>query len=85
MREKIEKLVRQDPDLRDVNSLMTMHLGPYEVLLALDVKFRENLSAEDAARAVDRIEESIRKQIPEVKKIYVEAQTQNTPIQNVSA
>lgn len=49
-----------------------VHLGPDEILLALDVRFRAGPDREPVARVVDRIEERIRGLDPRVKRIYVE-------------
>ena len=50
-----------------------MQLGPKEVLLTVDIKFRRGLSVQNLETAIDRIEGSIRKQEPTVKRIFLEA------------
>ncbi|MEO7057780.1 MAG: cation diffusion facilitator family transporter [Caldimonas sp.] len=52
---------------------MTMHLGPDDVLLALDVEFCQGADAEAVMRAIDRIEQAVRAQVPEVGRIYIES------------
>ncbi|MEP7057180.1 MAG: cation diffusion facilitator family transporter [Caldimonas sp.] len=52
---------------------LTMHLGPDDVLLALDVEFEPGMAAEEVQSAVNRIERAIRARFPEVKRIYIEA------------
>ena len=52
-----------------------MYIGPDEVLLALDVEFRAELSAEEIAQAVRDIERSIRDRFARVRRIYIEAIT----------
>jgi divalent metal cation (Fe/Co/Zn/Cd) transporter len=54
---------------------LTMHFGPQEVLLNLDIKFRGGLSAEEIEASVDRIEAEIRKRHPEIKRIFIEAES----------
>lgn len=50
-----------------------MHPGTHDMLLALDVEFRSNSSAEGVSRAVDRIERSIRDSVGTVGRIYIES------------
>lgn len=69
----ISELVLGDVDVLHVARLLTMHMGPREVLLNLKLVFRPQLSADDVARAVDRLEARIRERYPEVRRIYVEA------------
>ena len=49
-----------------------MHLSPEEVLVTADVRFRDDLSTEQIARTIDRVEAAIREVAPEATRIYVE-------------
>jgi divalent metal cation (Fe/Co/Zn/Cd) transporter len=53
---------------------MTMQLGPRQVLLTLDVVFRDGLTVAQLAAAIDRVESEIRKHHPQVREILIEAQ-----------
>lgn len=48
-------------------------MGPDELLLALDVKFKNDLTSQDITNAVKRLEKNIREKLPDVKKIFIEA------------
>jgi divalent metal cation (Fe/Co/Zn/Cd) transporter len=50
-----------------------MYFGPENILLTLDVEFEHDLSADDIAAAVARIEKAIRARFQSVKRIYIEA------------
>jgi cation diffusion facilitator family transporter len=63
----------RDRAVRSVQSPLTMHLGPEEVLLNLEVEFRTGVSADEQVNAVARIEDEIRRRHPEVKRIFIEA------------
>lgn len=69
----IRELADGDPAVAAVHDLLTMHLGPADVLLNIEIEFRPELGAEEAAQAIDRIESSIRERVPDVKRIFVEA------------
>ncbi len=69
----IRSLVSADDDIRSVRQPLTMHFGPNEVLLNLDVEMEPHLSSAEVAAAVDRLESKIRQKHPEIKRIYVEA------------
>lgn len=76
----IREAVVDDPDVVKLRRALSMHLGPYDVLLALDVEFRQELSAEQVAVAIRRIEQRIREQHPQVRFVFVESQpTQPLP------
>lgn len=69
----IRRIAEADQAVEHAPHPFTMHLGPDEVLLALDVQFREGLSAQQISLAVERIERSIRTRHPEIKRIFLEA------------
>lgn len=69
----IREIVAEDPAIRTARAPLTMHLGPLDVLLNLDVEFEPGISAREQVAAVARIEEAIRKRHPVVRRIFIEA------------
>lgn len=69
----ISQVVAAENAVMDARPPLTMHFGPREVLLAMDLRFRGSLDANEIVRAVDRIEGAIRKRYPEITRIYIEA------------
>jgi len=70
---EIETAVAGDPAVERVGRALTMHLGPRDVLLNLEVDFVDSLSAEAVAEAVGRIEAAVRTRYPQMTKIFIEA------------
>jgi divalent metal cation (Fe/Co/Zn/Cd) transporter len=70
---RARRVIETDPAVRGVGDLLTMQLGPEQVLLAVDIKFRSDLDVEHLEAAIDRIETNIRRQEPTVVRIYLEA------------
>jgi cation diffusion facilitator family transporter len=70
----IQTLAAADPAVERVAPPLTMHLGPHEILLNLEVTFRQALSAAEIVAAVDRLEAAIRSHHPDVKRIFIEAE-----------
>ena len=67
---QIRKLVEADPDVEHVHHLLTMYFGPNEVLLTLEVKFRDELSATGVREAVARLHKTVRLEHPEINRIF---------------
>jgi cation diffusion facilitator family transporter len=67
------KAAARDPAVQRAHTPLTMHLGPREILLNLELDFREGISASEQVAAVSRIEEAIRAQHPAVTRIFIEA------------
>lgn len=72
---KVQEIARSDPDVDQVREILTMHLGPYDVLLNMDVAFRPKLIGADLACAIDRLESKIHQEAPAVKRIFIEAKS----------
>jgi cation diffusion facilitator family transporter len=70
----IRRVVLDDPSVTGLGMVLTMHLGPEEVLLNMEVTFTEGLSAEEIHEAVHRIERRISEPYPEVSRIFIEVE-----------
>jgi cation diffusion facilitator family transporter len=69
----LERIARDQPQVREIRSPLTMYLGPNDVIMALDVDFADNLSSNQVAAAVEELQDAIRKEHPEVQRIFIEA------------
>jgi len=70
---KVLVLARSVPGVEAVTQLLTLHLGPDSILLALKLRFRPGMLLEEVERVTDAVEEKIRAELPQVKRIFVEA------------
>jgi cation diffusion facilitator family transporter len=71
----IRELACGDPAVKDIGRPLTMHFGPEEVLLNMDIRFRRHLTAAEVESAVDRLERKIRSAYPQIRRIYIEAES----------
>jgi len=74
-REGIRAIAIAEPGVEGLNDARTMHFGPNEILVALSLDFRNDLSAADVEDTVARLEQKIRHAYPQAGRIYVEAQS----------
>jgi cation diffusion facilitator family transporter len=77
--EAIRSIAQGEPSVHRAGWPLTMHLGPDDVLLALDAEFKTGASAEEVSRAVNRIEDAVRKRFPEIGRIYIESRRVTAP------
>lgn len=73
--EAIHTLIGADPSVEEVVRVLTMHFGPQEILLNLDIRFREELTVTQVTEAIDRIEQTICRAHPDVKRIFIEIES----------
>jgi cation diffusion facilitator family transporter len=71
----IQALLRNDPRIAVTNEILTMHLGPNDVLLNLSVDFRDALSSAEVEEAISELESAIKAKFPVVRRVFIEAQS----------
>jgi cation diffusion facilitator family transporter len=60
------------PGVEAVTQMLTYHLGPETVLLALKIRFKASLSVADLEKVIDDLEARVRARVPVMKRIFVE-------------
>jgi hypothetical protein len=71
----IQSLAGNDPDIRKVNGVITVHLAPTQILAALSVEFDDKLTTSAIEDLVARLEERVRAACPEVVALFIKPQT----------
>jgi divalent metal cation (Fe/Co/Zn/Cd) transporter len=69
---KIERVVREDPLVEQMGRVLTMQLGPSEVLVNLAVAFRGGLSNADISATAQRLEKHIREVHPSITRVFID-------------
>ena len=67
---RLRVLVEGDAGVAHISRLLTMYFGPHEVLLTLEVKFRDELSAVGVRATVARVQRNVKKEFPDITRIY---------------
>ena len=73
--ESIRTLIESHSADTTVNEFLTMQLGPDDVLVTISLDFSGSLSADDVERHVSEMESKIKTAHPEVKRVFIEAQS----------
>ncbi len=71
----IAETIHDKPGIERVNELLTMHLGPKDVLLNLSLDFTDRLSAVQIETAISELEAEIKTAFPEITRVFIEAQS----------
>ena len=71
----ISKAALAQAGVDSVNEVLTMHLGPEDILVNLSLDFADGLKADQVEAAITGLEVAIKAEHPEVKRIFIEAQS----------
>ena len=74
----IRQIAAEQPGVERVNDLITVHLAPQQVVAALSLEFKDELTTPQIEQAVVAIEGRICSQNPEVYTIFIKPQSSST-------
>lgn len=73
--EDIVHIVENDKCVNRCGQVLSMYMGPQDMILTLDVNFKGDASEVEVLRSIDRIEHNIIKKYPEAKRIFIEVES----------
>jgi cation diffusion facilitator family transporter len=73
--ECIREIAGGHPQIEQVNEVLTMHMGPEDILVNLSVDFVDTTTAEQIEDIVAAMDRRLKEKIPEVKRVFVEAES----------
>jgi cation diffusion facilitator family transporter len=79
----IRRRVESDPAVERACDILTMYMGPHDLLVNMGVCFAAGTTAEQMHEAVHRIEADLKSGYPEINRVYIE--TESLPVPKESA
>ena len=79
VRDSVHEITARDPDVLRVARMMSMHLGPHDVLVNLEIRFRPGLSLSELETSARRIEQAVREEHPDIKHVSIEIAGETEP------
>jgi len=72
---RVNEVIQSDEAVQHVGEILTMQLGPEQVLLNVEIQFQKGLTLDRLESAIDRIEARIREVEPTIQRIFIEAES----------
>ncbi len=69
---KVASIVTADPRVRSCGRILSLYLGPQDLLLTIDVTFDEQADRDSIDEAIDGIEREIVRAFPQTTRIFIE-------------
>jgi len=70
----IKQIIDESQGIKHVNEVLTLHLGPEDVLLNVSLDFEDDLSSGEVEEAISTLEFRIKQMFPEIRRVFIEAQ-----------
>ncbi len=69
----IRDIALAQPKVRDVGRVLSMYVGPDDVLVTMDLDFDEGTAASEAATAIAMVERHVRERFPMIRRLFIES------------
>ncbi len=70
---ELRAIICADPAIEKVDRVLSMQLGPDEVLLTASVQFKRGMKIDEVEHAIERLENAVRAHNPAVRNLYFES------------
>lgn len=71
----IREIALAQPKVRDIGRILSMYVGPDDVLVTMDLDFDAGTVASEAGAAIDSVQQQVREQFPMIKRLFIETGT----------
>lgn len=85
VRRDILDMAEADVAIRKANGVLTVQLGPNNIVAALSIEFEDGLTTEEIETCVNRVESAIRCKHQDITVLYVKPQTPEAWVQRTNA
>ena len=73
---QVARIVEADPRVRKCGRILSLYLGPHDLLVTVDVTFEELASRDAIDEAIDGIEREIVRAFPQTTRIFIEPENE---------
>jgi len=77
---RIKRTLIKSSLVEHINEVLTMHMGPEYILANISVDFRNSATAQDIEDTVSQLTSKIKKEFPEIKRVFIEAERRVTKL-----
>ncbi|MDX8480328.1 cation diffusion facilitator family transporter [Mesorhizobium sp. VK24D] len=74
MQRKVLGIAEQDPAVQRANGILSVHIGPEEIVAGLSIEFEDHLTAPEIEACIERLEARLNKEMPEIARLFVKPQ-----------
>ena len=71
-------IAQADPAVQRANGVLTVHMGPQEIVAGLSIEFEDHVTAPEIEACVKRIEARLKDELPQITPLFVKPQTTGT-------
>ena len=78
VQKKVLAIAQEDPAVQRANGILSVHVGPEEIVAGLSIEFEDHLTAPEIEACVERLEAKLKKEMPQISRLFVKPQATGT-------
>ncbi|NUS20667.1 MAG: cation transporter [Mesorhizobium sp.] len=78
VQKKVLAIVQEDPAVQRANGILSVHIGPEEIVAGLSIEFEDHLTAPEIEACVERLEARLKTEMPQISRLFVKPQATGT-------
>jgi cation diffusion facilitator family transporter len=75
---QLREIVADDAAVQRVSKLTTLYLGPEEVVLVIELRFRSGMDIESVRESIDRMKRAIQARFPRIRRIFLDSTSEDS-------
>jgi cation diffusion facilitator family transporter len=78
--EGIKKIALKYREIEHINEVLTLHMGPKNILVNMSVDFKNDLNADEVEKTIEKLDMEIKRVYPLIHRVFIEAESRATRI-----
>ncbi|WP_296746815.1 cation diffusion facilitator family transporter [Mesorhizobium sp.] len=78
VQKQVLAIAEQDPAVQRANGILSVHIGPEEIVAGLSIEFEDHLTAPEIEACIERLEARLSEDMPEIARLFVKPQSTGT-------
>lgn len=78
VQKKVLAIAQEDPAVQRANGILSVHIGPEEIVAGLSIEFEDHLTAPEIEACVERLEARLKTEMPQISRLFVKPQATGT-------
>ncbi|MFK0686615.1 cation diffusion facilitator family transporter [Mesorhizobium sp. IMUNJ 23033] len=78
VQKKVLAIAQKDPAVQRANGILSVHIGPQEIVAGLSIEFEDHMTAPEIEACVERLEARLKTEMPEISRLFVKPQSAGT-------
>ncbi|MBZ9821051.1 cation diffusion facilitator family transporter [Mesorhizobium sp. CA4] len=75
---QVLEIAQADPAVQRANGIVSVHIGPEEIVAGLSIEFEDHLTAPEIEACVERLEARLQQEMPQISRLFVKPQATGT-------